>query len=241
MMVVVVMIVPVHGQKLTGLSMMRLVLAELAVRDHRAERLDDDAHAEQRGDVGGVVGRRDLDHLQAADALGAATSPRSFSASRGRKPPGSGQPVPGTKPQSMAVDVEGDVDRVGVLPGEFERDLGGLLEADLLDVGDGQHVGAALARLLHAVARHLPAADAELHEVRRRDVRQVGRPVPGRRVHALVEVLFLDVDVAVEMDDADALRGALRDAAHAGKADRMVAAQHDRQRAGRGDMRDAAR
>src|SRR5712671_4602812 len=31
---------------------------------------------------------------------GAETSPSSFSASRGRKPPGSGQPVPGTKPQS---------------------------------------------------------------------------------------------------------------------------------------------
>ena len=94
-------------------------------------------------------------------------------------------------------------------------------------------------RLGDAVAGHLPAADAELHQIGRRDVRQVGRPVPGRGVHALVEVLFLDVDVAVEMDDADALRGHVGDAAHAGKADRMVAAQHDRQRAGRGDVADA--
>src|SRR5215470_4282890 len=30
----------------------------------------------------------------------AATSPRIFKASRGKKPPGSGQPVPGTNPQS---------------------------------------------------------------------------------------------------------------------------------------------
>ena len=63
----------------------------------------------------------------------------------------------------------------------------------------------------------------------------------GRGVHALVEILLLDVDVAVEVDDADPLRRALRDAAHAGKADRMVAAQHHRQRAGGEDMRDAAR
>ena len=139
------------------------------------------------------------------------------------------------------VDVERDVDRVGVLPGELERDLGGLLEADLLDVGDGEHVGVALARLLHAGARHLPAADAELHQIGRRHVGQVGRPVPGRGVHALVEILLLDVDVAVEMDDADALRRALRDAAHAGKADRVIAAEHQRQRAGREHVRDAAR
>ena len=66
-----------------------------------------------------------------------------------------------------------------------------------------------------------------------RHVRQVGRPEPRRGVHALVEILFLDVDVAVEMDDADPLRRALRDAAHAGKADRVIAAEHDRQRAGR--------
>ncbi len=59
-------------------------------------------------------------------------------------------------------------------------------------------------------------------------------------MHALVEILFLDVDVAVEMDDADLLVGTLRDAAHAGKTDRMIAAEHDRQRAGRKHMRDAA-
>jgi hypothetical protein len=56
---------------------------------------------------------------------------------------------------------------------------------------------------------------------------------PGRRVHPLVKVLFLDVGVAVEMHDPDLLRGALGDAAHAGKADGMVAADHHRQRAAR--------
>jgi hypothetical protein len=36
-------------------------------------------------------------------------------------------------------------------------------------------------------------------------------------MHPLIEILFLDVDVAIEMHDADRLRRALRDAADAGK------------------------
>ena len=59
-------------------------------------------------------------------------------------------------------------------------------------------------------------------------------------MHPLVEVLFLDVDMAVEMDDADALGGAFGDAAHAREADGMVAAEHHRQRAGGEDVADAA-
>jgi len=47
-------------------------------------------------------------------------------------------------------------------------------------------------------------------------------------VHPFVEVLFLDVGVAIEMHDADASGGALRDAAHGGKADRVIAAENYR-------------
>ena len=184
----------------------------------------------QRRDVGGVVGRRDLDHLQAAHAFRGDQAQELERLAR-QEAAGLGPAGAGHEAAIDGVDVEGDVDRVGVLPGQLQRDLGGLLQPHLLDVGDGQHVGVALSRLGHAVARHLPAADAELHEVGGRHVRQVGRPVPGRGVHALVQVLLLDVDVAVEMDDADALGRALGDAAHAGEADRVVAAQH--QRAGR--------
>jgi hypothetical protein len=36
-------------------------------------------------------------------------------------------------------------------------------------------------------------------------------------MHALVEIALLDVDMTIEMDDADTLRRALRAAAHAGK------------------------
>ena len=54
---------------------------------------------------------------------------------------------------------------------------------------------------------------------------------PRRGVHPLIEVFFLDVGVAVEMDDADFLRGAFSDAAHARKPDGMIAADHDGQAA----------
>ena len=46
--------------------------------------------------------------------------------------------------------------------------------------------------------------------------------------------------MAVEMDDADAFRRALRDTAHAREADGVIAAEHQRQRAGRKHMADTA-
>ena len=48
-------------------------------------------------------------------------------------------------------------------------------------------------------------------------------------MHALVQVLFLDVHVPVEVHDADLLRRGLRDAAHAWEADGVIAAEHHRQ------------
>ena len=39
------------------------------------------------------------------------------------------------------IDIEGNVDSIGVLPGELKRDLRGLLQAELLDVLDGEDVG----------------------------------------------------------------------------------------------------
>jgi len=46
--------------------------------------------------------------------------------------------------------------------------------------------------------------------------------------HALVEVFFLDVDVPVEMDDADPLRRALPIPRMQGKTDRVVARRASR-------------
>lgn len=58
---------------------------------------------------------------------------------------------------------------------------------------------------------HLPAADADLHQVFGGHVGDVGRVEVGRGVHPLVEVRLLDVGVAIDVDDADVLRRHGRD------------------------------
>jgi hypothetical protein len=72
---------------------------KLAVCHERAKRVDDDAGGEEGGNVRGVV-RRETSTISIPQSPSFATLPTSPSASRGRKPPGSGHPVPGTNPQS---------------------------------------------------------------------------------------------------------------------------------------------
>lgn len=63
---------------------------------------------------------------------------------------------------------------------------------------------------------HLPATDADLHEVLGRHVGDVGGVEVGCGVHPLIEVRLLDVGVAVHVDDADVLRR------HRSDPDRMI-------------------
>ena len=70
------------------------------MRDHRTKRFDHDAHAEQRGDIGRIVGRRHLDHLEPAQAL-RRDEAKDLQRLARQEAAGSGQPVPGTKPQSI--------------------------------------------------------------------------------------------------------------------------------------------
>ena len=162
-----------------------------------------------------------------------------FSTSRGRKPPGSGQPVPGTNAASRQSTSK--LSQTASTPSHatssaFSRRL---LDAHLDAVGDGHDRRAALAADLHARPRRLPAADADLHEVLRGHVGDVRGVEPRRRVHALVEVGLLRVDVAVEVDDAELAVEVLRHAAHRRVADGVVAAEHDGEGAALVDVRDA--
>src|SRR5262249_35794404 len=68
--------------------------------------------------------------------------------------------------------------------------------------------------------------------------RLVGRPVPGRRVHPLVHVLLLDIQVAVDVDDADIAVYMRRDTTHVRKSEAMVAAADYREGARGVDVRD---
>ena len=62
-------------------------------------------------------------------------------------------------------------------------------------------------------------------------------PEPRRRVHPLIHILLLDIDVAVDMDDADIAVDMRRDPAHIGKAEAVVAAADDGKHACGVDMR----
>ena len=87
-------------------------------------------------------------------------------------------------------------------------------------------VDAAFPTHLHPCPRGLPAADADLHQVGRGRVLDVGGVEPRRGVHPLVEVGLLGVDVPVEVDDADVAVHIRRHAADGGEADRVVPAEH---------------
>ena len=63
---------------------------------------------------------------------------------------------------------------------------------------------------------------------------------PRCGVHPFVEVFFLNVGMAVKMDDTDFLGRAFGDTAHTRKTNRVVAADHDWQTARAEHMADRA-
>ena len=153
-----------------------------------------------------------------------------FSTSRGRNPPGSGQPVPGTKAASRQSTSKDSQTASAPSHATSRARSAAASDAHLDAVGDGHDRRLALATHLDARARRLPAADADLHQVLGRDVGQVGGVEPRRGVHPLVQVGLLGVDVAVEVDDAEvAAVQVLGDAAGGRVADGVVAAEHDRE------------
>jgi hypothetical protein len=88
----------------------------------RAERLDHHANPHQRGDVRGIVGRRDLDDLKPANALRADQAQQLQGLARqetaGLRPAGAGN-----KAAIDRIDIERNIDGVGVFLGKVERDL----------------------------------------------------------------------------------------------------------------------
>ena len=100
----------------------------------------------------------------------------------------------------------------------------------------------------------VPAANSDLHQVLRMAIRQthivhmamvamrgvtafMSRPKPGRGMHPLIHILLLDIDVAVDMDDADVAVDVRSDATDIGKSEAMIAAADDREHTGRVNVR----
>ena len=166
-------------------------------------------------------------------------------ASRGNRPPGSGDPVPGAKPGSIEIDVEGQVDGLAAFPGHLEGNLRELLRAMLVEVMHGENARAAPLGNGGARPVAVPAADPDLHQVlwmaigqadivhmavvaMRGDAALMGGPEPGRRVHPLIHILLLDIDMAIDVDDADIAVDMRCDPPDIGKAEAVIAAANDR-------------
>src|ERR1700739_2648365 len=202
---------------------------KLAVRHERAKRVDDATGGEEGGNVRGVVRRRDFDDLHSAKPF--LRHPPDQPKCLARQEASRFRPsCSWDKAAIDGIDVEAHIDRVRILPGDLQRDLGDLVDDEPLHIGLCDDRLVALPSNGYRLARTLPSADADLDEIAGRDVRQIGRMKPRRRVHPLVQVFLLDVRVAIEMKDADAPGSALCNAAHGWKAYRVIAAENYRQR-----------
>ena len=155
---------------------------------------------------------------------------------------GLGRPGAGRDARVDDVDVDRDVHGVRPVEGLGDRVVDDRLGAALLDLA---HEVPAQALLLHPrehVDRRPVAAQAHLDEVAAADRARLDQPShrrPVARQHA--PVVGRGVGVRVEVDDPDAARLAdLGDRRGRGPGDRVVAAQHDRDRARRRHLVDLA-
>src|SRR5262249_494620 len=226
----------------------------MAMGHERADDIEDDAASQLRRIVVDVVGRRDLDGLHAAQSLSGngVNHLQRFSWQEAAR---LGRAGPRREARIDRVDIERQIDGLATLPGHFESDLGGLFGSVSVDIMHGQHAGAAPLRHRGSRSVAVPAADADLHEVLWVTVREpdvvhmtvitmggdgslVRSPEPGCGMHAFIHILFLDVDVAIDMDDADIAVDMRRDPTDIWKAETVVAAANDGKHARGVDVRD---
>mmetsp|Transcript_10323 Transcript_10323/g.34163 ORF Transcript_10323/g.34163 Transcript_10323/m.34163 type:complete len:211 (-) Transcript_10323:667-1299(-) len=184
-----------------------LVGTHLAVADERAQDVDGDAQRHQRRDVGAVVRGRHLHHLHSTESFGCDEADH-LEGLAGQQAARLGPACAGDEAGLDDVYVEREVDGVASIPRPRQRHLDHLGRPELLHVGDGEDVRAAVAHDGHCRAGNLPASDADLHQVLRADVWKVGGVEVWRGMHALVQVRLLNVCVPVKVDDADVLGGA---------------------------------
>ena len=189
-----------------------------------------------------VVWRRDLDDVHPGEldlADDPADRPEQLAgdeAARLRRP----------RPRRQAriddVDVEAQVDRVRPVEGLGDRVVDDRLGAALLDLGHEVVAEALGLHPLERLDRWPVAAQPDLDEVAPRDRAGLDQAAHRRAVAGEdAPVVVGGVGVGVEVDDPDAARPAdLGDRGRARPRDRVVAAEDDRDRAGRGDLADLA-
>ena len=135
--------------------------------------------------------------------------------SRGRKPPGSGQPVPGTKPASSESTSKLRKTAFAPLLQATSSAISAALSTPIMTMSSIVSTVVPRPRPTFTPGTwRLPAADAELHEIYRRRIRNVGRVKPRTGVHPLVHVGLLRIDMPIDMNDPDRAIDVRGDAAH---------------------------
>ena len=194
----------------------------------------------QGGHVGGVVGGRDLDHLEADDVGLVAEAPDDRKHLPGRESARLRRAGSGRVGGVEHVDVERDVEVLGAVERLRDGLFDDFLEPELLHLGHEVRAHALLAHPVDQLVVRVVPAQPHLHEVLARNVLVLDQPADGRAVrHVVAHQLLAAVRVSVEVDHSQ-LAGAVDVSAPrgVGPEDRVVAAQDDRHRARRRDLTD---
>jgi hypothetical protein len=229
-------------------------MADMTVCDQRADDVQHHPAGELRRVVIHVVGGRDLHDFHSAEPL-RGNGVNHLQGLARKETAGFRRSGAGRKSRIDGVDVEREINGLAAFPGHLQCDLRSLARAVHFDVLHGEDAGAAPLCDGGAGPVSVPTANADLHQILGMAIRQshvvhvavipmrgagafVRGPKPRRRVHPLVHILLLDVDMAVDVDDADIAVDMRRNAANVRKAEAVVAAADDRKDAGRVDVRD---
>ena len=162
------------------------------------------------------------------------------SSSRADSPPGSGVPVPGAWPGIADVDVDREEDAVAVVERDLERLGQALVEAARDDLGHLERPHVLIGHPGEGLRLRPVAAQPHLQEPI--TPQRAGLDQPAHRLAVAPERAERDVagvGVRVEVDHRHLAHAMVAgDAVVVGVGDRVVAAEHDRDRAGLGDLVD---
>ena len=225
--------------------------------NHGADRVQDDPASQLGGIFVHVIRRGYLHDFHPAESLGSNRMDH-FECFAREKAARLGRSGAGCESWVDRVDVKRKIDGLASFPSHLQRDLGSLFWPEILDIVHGHDTGPAPTGDSSAGPVAIPATDSNLNQVFGMAVRQadivhvtvvamrmcrplVGRPEPRGGMHALVHVLFLDVDMPVDMDDAHIPINVGRYSADIGEAEAVIATADDRKYTGRIDVGDRFR
>ena len=210
-----------------------LLQCDISYDGDAGEGFEDDAVAEQGGDVGGVVGRGDFDDVH-AEEVGFHADAATASRSREVRPPDSGVPVPGAMPGSTTST---STERKTPSQSSAAISRASVVEASPDDFGHLEPAHALVGHPLEDGRVGPIASEADLEEAVAADGSAEDEAPHGGAVTPESAVGVSGVGVGVEVDQGDPAEAVvLGDALGGGVGDGVVAAEDDGDGSGLGDL-----